>query len=74
MDSVKNVLETGEVIEDYLHDEPYPSALIMGLDEGKPLHVVVAYDTMSRYCMIITAYRPDTKYFEEDFRTRKQDE
>ncbi len=71
--SVKDVLSTGEVVEDYPDDEPYPSTLIMGLVEEKTLHVVVAYDSLNQYCMIITAYYPDTEHFEDDFRTRKTD-
>ena len=74
MASVKNTLSYGEVVEDYPDDEPYPSALILGFDEDGPLHVVVAYDSLNQYCMVITAYYPDTEYFEDDFRTRKTDE
>ncbi len=71
--SVKNALSYGEVVEDYPDDRPYPSALILGFVEDDPLHVVVAYDSLSQYCMVITAYNPDTEHFEDDFRTRKTD-
>lgn len=38
------VLREGEVIEEYLNDHPYPSALVHGFVAGRPLHVVVALD------------------------------
>ena len=40
---VLQVLETGEIIEKYTDDKPYPSCLIVGWTEAKrPLHVVCA--------------------------------
>ncbi len=67
---VRQVLMTGEVIEDYPGDAPYPSALYMGFSGTRPLHVVVAYNEQSRYAYVITAYQPDRRRFELDFRTR----
>ena len=40
--------------------------------DGVPLHVVVAYDEMNRTVYIITVYRPDERYFEEDLITRRK--
>jgi len=65
---VKQVLIEGELIEDY----PLPSGLIHGFDNESPLHVVVAIDINIEWCYIITAYRPDSKHFEQDFKTRKK--
>jgi len=38
---VKEILLTGEIIEDYFDDKPYPSALFLGWIEKEPFHVVV---------------------------------
>ena len=70
---VREALLTGELIEDYADDRPFPSALIAALSEGHPLHVVVAFDSASGYAHVVTAYRPDTEYFQSDLRTRRQD-
>lgn len=70
--TVKKVLLSGEVIEDYPDGKPYPSALFLGRDKGKPFHVVTALDSESGYCFVITAYRPDLEHFESDFKTRRQ--
>jgi hypothetical protein len=70
--AVKEVLSSGEVIEDYPDDSPYPSALILGWVENEPLHVVVAYDSLSQYCLVVTVYRPDLEHFGKDYKTRKQ--
>jgi hypothetical protein len=69
---IKKVLLTGELIEDYPDDTPYPSALFLGRIEGEPFHVVTAFDADSDYCFIITAYKPDLEHFESDFKTRRQ--
>lgn len=69
---VKNVLLTGEIIEDYPDDKPYPSALFLGWEGENPFHVVTAFDAESGYCFVITAYRPDLEHFEPDYKTRRR--
>jgi len=68
---VKQVLLEGEMIEDYPDDKPFPTALFLGLFEGKPFHVVIALDSLSGYCFVITVYRPDLNHFEPDYKTRR---
>ncbi|MBI5232760.1 MAG: DUF4258 domain-containing protein [Deltaproteobacteria bacterium] len=69
---VKEVLTTGEIIEDYPDALPYPSALFLCWVKGQPFHVVVAYDSLTQYCLVITAYKPHERHFELDFKTRRQ--
>jgi len=69
--AVVGVLTSGECIEDYPEDEPYPSALFMGWAHGTPLHVVAALDGQHDWAYIITAYEPDPEHFEPDYRTRR---
>lgn len=55
VDEVLGVLETGEIIEEYPQDRPYPSCLILGRTaEGRPLHVVCSPVTSERKLVIIT--------------------
>jgi hypothetical protein len=70
--SVKEVLLAGEIIEAYPEDKPYASYLVYGQDRREVLHVVVAYDENSATCFIITVYRPELKYFESDYKTRRK--
>ncbi|MCP4666794.1 MAG: DUF4258 domain-containing protein [Deltaproteobacteria bacterium] len=50
----------GEIIEDYPHDKPYPSCLIMGMNfVGEPIHSVWAYNAENQWAVLITVYRPD---------------
>ena len=69
--NVKAVLLTGDVVDAYPDDKPYSSCLVFGVDGAEIYHVVVAYDDKSETCFIITAYRPDLRYFEADLKTRK---
>ena len=69
---VKEVLSSGEIIENYPDDKPFSSALFLGWMEEQPIHVVAAYDSVSQYCFVITAYKPDLEHFERDFRTRRK--
>jgi hypothetical protein len=59
------------VIADYADDRPYPTALLLGFSEGQPLHVVAARDRKSETCVVVTAYRPDSELWSDDYRSRK---
>lgn len=62
---------TGEQIEDYPLDFPYPSCLVFGYTvDRKIIHVVAGCD--EKYAYIITAYFPNLNKFEADFKTRKE--
>ena len=65
LSEVKQAIMTGEVIEDYPDDYPYPSALVL----GNGLHVVAGVGDGRLW--LITAYRPDPEQWEVDLRTRK---
>jgi hypothetical protein len=69
---VRAVLMTGDVIEDYPDDNPYPSCLVFKNMKSRPLHVVVAYNNVDREAIVITAYEPDPGVWEKDFRRRKK--
>ena len=45
--------------------------LILGFIKKKPVHVVFAYDSLSETGYVITAYVPDSKLWEEDFKRRR---
>jgi hypothetical protein len=42
---VEDIIKEGEVIASYPNDAPFPSALVLGFDEGRPVHVVVTKGT-----------------------------
>jgi hypothetical protein len=70
-DDVRAVLENGEVIKDYPSDTPYPSQLILGWREGRPIHIVAAYNAIDDEAIVITAYEPDPEQWGADFKRRK---
>lgn len=74
IETIKNVLLTGDVIEEYPDDTPYPSALLLAWIEMNPYHAVVSFDSHSGYCFVITAYIPDLEHFESDYKTRRKRE
>jgi len=69
---VQHVLATGEVIEDYPDDTPYPSRLVLGWCEYRPLHVVVADNAVDRETIVVTVYEPDPHRWDEAFRQRRK--
>lgn len=65
------VIEQGEIIEQYKDDYPYPSYLIFKIVNDKPIHMVVADNISEMQKTIVTVYIPDSANFELDFKTRK---
>ncbi len=73
VDDVLQALETGEIIEEYPQDQPYPSSLVLGgTSDGRRLHIVCAPVSAEGRLIIITTYQPDPDRWEPDFRRRKQ--
>ena len=67
---IREVIENGEVIEDYPDDKYGASCLILGrTTAGRPLHIQMTYPSNS-VIKLITMYEPDPMEWVE-FRTRK---
>lgn len=71
-DTVKAIVMSGESIAQYPDDTPYPSRLMLGFQDGCPIHVVVAQDPASTDCHVVTAYRPEPERWDESFKTRRK--
>ncbi len=69
---IRYVLATGEVIEEYLDDIPYPSRLVLGWIGARPLHLVVADNEEAQETIVITAYEPNPKQWDVDFKRRRK--
>jgi hypothetical protein len=68
---VRHVIATGETVEDYPDDTPYPSRLVLGWNGRRPIHVVVADNPDDNENIVITVYEPDPEEWEPDFKGRK---
>jgi len=68
---VRHVIATGETVEDYPDDTPYPSRLVLGWNGSRPIHVVVADNIDDEEKIVITVYEPDPLEWEPDFKRRK---
>lgn len=71
-EAVAAIVARGDVIASYPDDVPYPSVLILGFDAREPVHIVVARNSDSGECTIITVYRPGSETWGDDFRSRRQ--
>ena len=70
LSDVMMAMESGEIVEQYPQDFPFPSCLILGkARDAQMLHVVASVNEDRIY--LITAYFPDAESWEEDWKTRK---
>jgi hypothetical protein len=71
-EEVEHAIKSGEIIENYPNDTPYPSFLILGNVGTKAIHVVYADDAEENTQIVITVYEPDQKIWCEDLKTRRK--
>lgn len=69
-DDIENVIKSGEIISEYPNDKPFPSCLILGKIDNRPLHLVIAINEFESKCVIITAYQPDPNLWDEEFKIK----
>ena len=68
---IVSCIQTGEIIEQYPDDMPFPSCLILGNNtNNSPLHVVCAMN-QDLCCCMISAYYPNPDKWEPNNKTRK---
>jgi hypothetical protein len=71
-ETVRQVLQSGEMIEDYSDDMPSPGGLILGRRGNRPLHVVVAENLQEDELVVITIYEPNSSQWKSGSRDRKR--
>ena len=73
MQDVQEAILSGEIIEEYMDDYPFPSCLILGYRNGtNALHVVCATNDEATELWLITAYVPNMEKWMPDYKTRKE--
>lgn len=70
-DDIEDSLKTGEIIEEYPDDMPYPSVLILNFIKGRAIHIVASLDKTSDTVYLVTAYYPDAGIWDDEFRVRR---
>jgi len=70
-DDIRKILSEGKTIKNYPDDKPYPSRLVLGWIEQRPIHIVVADNIKDNQEIVITVYEPDPAQWEEGFERRK---
>lgn len=68
---VEYVVKSGEIIESYPDDQPYPSFLILGYVDKRALHIVYAKDE-NNTVIVITVYEPTLEKWLEDLKMRRK--
>ncbi len=71
VEAVRQVMQSGEMIEDYSQEMPDPGRLLMAKHGQRPLHVVMAENNKEGELVVITVYKPDQVQWKPGFRNRK---
>ncbi len=68
---VREIVESGETLNEYPDDIPYPSKLILGYRGNRPIHLVLGYNEIEQMCIVITVYQPSKDIWENDFKQKR---
>lgn len=68
---VEQAMVTAEPIIEYPDDRPFPSMLLLAFAKQIPLHLVVAHDSTTKDCIVVTVYIPDRNLWSDDYKTRR---
>lgn len=71
-EQIRTIVSRGEAIIEYKDDTPFPSTLLLGYSNARPIHVLVGRDSSASVCYIITVYEPDPLIWEDDYKRRRQ--
>jgi hypothetical protein len=69
---VAEVVENGQIIDEYPTDKPWPSKLLLGFPAGRALHVVFAHDLKTDVGIVVTAYVPQTDVWTDEYLKRRE--
>jgi hypothetical protein len=72
VEAVRQVLQSGEMIEDYSDEMPAPGGLLSARRGQRPLHVVMAENIAAGEQVVITVYEPNPGQWQPGFRNRKE--
>jgi hypothetical protein len=70
-DDVRLVIATGTVIEAYPNTQPYPSYLMLGGQNSRPLHVVATDNLAGKFTLVITVYEPNPGEWDAELKVRQ---
>lgn len=71
-ESVARAVKSGEIVEEYAEERPFPQYLLLHIEQEKALHLIVGNDEQNGICYVMTVYRPDRRLWNDDFKRRRQ--
>ena len=69
---IQDIIIGGEIIKEYPEDKPFPSYLVLGYVKERPLHIVIAMNSLTETCYVITVYDPDPVNWKRNFKSRRK--
>ncbi len=70
VNEIEIIIESGEIIFNYPNDKPFPSCLLFGFVGERPIHLVIARNELEKKCIVVTAYEPDVKVWDQNFKSK----
>jgi hypothetical protein len=56
---LNKIIKKGELVENYPNNIPYPSKLVLGRVNNRPVHVVFTVNKEEKTAIVVTVYEPD---------------
>ena len=65
-EELAKIIRKGELVENYPNNIPYPSKLVLGSVNNRPLHVVFTFNKDEKSAIVVTVYEPDSRKWEKN--------
>lgn len=72
-ESILEAASSFEIVEEYPTDKYFPSYLLLGRTEFEVFHALIAVDVKGDNIRVVTAYRPSSDEWVDDYKTRRQE-
>ena len=69
---ILDAVDSYEIVEEYPDDKYLPSYLVLAQCGTKAFHILFAADVEDENVRVVTAYRPDTRSWLPDLKTRRR--
>lgn len=71
VEQVKHAIMHGEEINFYPEDKPYPSKLLLVIENEIPLHVVIAENSEHDEIIVVTTYIPEKDIWNDTYKSKR---
>ncbi len=65
-EELERIIRSGQLVENYTNNIPFPSKLVLGRANNRPIHVVYTFNKEEKSAIVVTVYEPDPRKWDRN--------